>query len=285
MRRGAVSVRLAALAAYCYNRIMPMPDPPGPDDRPTLSPSPALSAEGEVPPVELELRPAPPDQRAAPVSEEGTAPEVDEDDPLQGRHVHQIVSVRLGATADSIFVSRTETIVEHTHGTLEDEHGDLWDEHARALGMMRPQPLPQGLLGEGDERRRARTRRPLGRRESVVRPGGTEFISFGSKSRLPNQMSRTQLDAYLKQERRIALEVRDPVAISYAAERYTTITTLLQELVEGETLDLGKPLLTVSQAAKILGYNAKEVRRLLGQGKISGRKVGSEWRIPLRAVL
>ena len=64
------------------------------------------------------------------------------------------------------------------------------DEHARALGMMRPQPLPQGLLGDGDERPRARNRRPLGRRESVVRPGGTEFISFGSKSRLPNQMSR-----------------------------------------------------------------------------------------------
>ena len=28
-----------------------------------------------------------------------------------------------------------------------------------------------------------------------------------------------------------------------------------------------------------------EVTRLLGQGKISGRKVGSEWRSPLRAVL
>jgi excisionase family DNA binding protein len=262
-----------------------MSDPAGPDDRPTLAPSPAFSAGGDAPAAESESLSVPSDHLAAPVGEEVTAPEVDEDDPLQGRHVHQIVSVRLGASADSIFVSRTETIVEHTHGTLEDEHGDLWDEHARALGMLRPQPLPLGRPGEGDERRRARNRRPQGRRESVVRPGGSEFISFGSKSRLPNQMSRTQLEAYLKQERRIALEVRDPVAISYAAERYTTITTLLQELVEGETLDLGKPLLTVSQAAKILGYNAKEVRRLLGQGKISGRKVGSEWRIPLRAVL
>ena len=122
---GRCAVRLAALAPYCYNRIMPMPDSPGPDDRSTLSPSPALSAGEEVPPAESALRPVPPDQRAASVSDEGTAPEVDEDDPLQGRHVHQIVSVRLGATADSIFVSRTETIVEHTHGTLEDEHGDL----------------------------------------------------------------------------------------------------------------------------------------------------------------
>jgi excisionase family DNA binding protein len=262
-----------------------MSDPAGPDDRPALSSSPALSAGEEAPVAESELLPVPPDQLAAPPSEEMPVAEVVEDDPLHGRHVHQIVSVRLGATADSIFVSRTETIVEHTHGTLEDEHGDLWDEHARALGMLRPQPVSQGSPVEGDERRRARNRRPFGRRESVMQPGGGEFISFGSKSRMPNQMTRTQLDAYLKQERRIALEVRDPVAISYAAERYTTITTLLQELVEGETLDLGKPLLTVSQAAKILGYNAKEVRRLLGQGKISGRKVGSEWRIPLRAVL
>jgi excisionase family DNA binding protein len=60
---------------------------------------------------------------------------------------------------------------------------------------------------------------------------------------------------------------------------------LLEETQDGETVDLMRPVLTVSQAAKVLGYNAKEVRRLLGQGKINGRKVGSEWRIPLRAVL
>jgi excisionase family DNA binding protein len=265
-----------------------MPDPAGSDDRPTFSPEPD-SAPGEAEPaVESALLAIPPAQFAGPADMEPAAPEEeddDADDPLRGRHVHQIVSVRLGATADSIFVSRTETIVEHTPGSLEEEHGDLWDEHARALGMMRPHPVPQGPLVDGDERRRARSRRPFGRRDAVVRPGGGPFISFGSKSRVPNQMSRTQLEAYLKQERRIALEVRDPIAISYAAERYTTITALLQELPEGEILDLGKPLLTVSQAAKILGYNAKEVRRLLGQGKISGRKVGSEWRIPLRAVL
>ena len=231
-----------------------------------------------------ELLPVPAELSAMPVGEEIPEDE-DESDPLQGRHVHQIVSVRLGATADSIFVSRTETIVEHTHGTLEEEHGDLWDEHARALGMMRPHPVPRNAPAEGDAHRKVRSRRLPPRREMPSHFGGGEFISFGSKSRMPNLMSRTQLEAYLKQERRIALEVRDPIAISYAAERYTTIMTLLQELVEGETLDLGKPLLTVSQAAKILGYNAKEVRRLLGQGKISGRKVGSEWRIPLRAVL
>jgi excisionase family DNA binding protein len=70
-----------------------------------------------------------------------------------------------------------------------------------------------------------------------------------------------------------------------AAERYNTVDMVLAGLPHDEVMDLYKPLLSVSQAAKILGYKPKEVRRLLGQGKISGKKVGSEWRIPLKAVL
>jgi len=213
------------------------------------------------------------------------------DESLEPRHVHQIVSVRLGASGDSIFVSRTETLLEHAHGPFSSEsaHGEFSDEHARALGMARPRPASSAGPQEADERRgaRARARRPPGRRDLLPPVGGArgELISFGSKSRLPNHLSRTMLEAYLRQERTIALDVRDPVAIAYAAERYTTVMALLQETQDGETVDLMRPVLTVSQAAKVLGYNAKEVRRLLGQGKINGRKVGSEWRIPLRAVL
>ncbi len=211
------------------------------------------------------------------------------DSSLEPRHVHQIVEVRLGAGGDSIFVSRTELLIEHSHAPG-DPGGDLWDEHARALGMTRPRPAGAALPAlEPPDRRgeSGRSRlRPL-RRDAAAPPamGSGAFISFGSKSRLPARMTRGQLDAYLKQERSIALDARDPLAISYAAERYTTISAVLQELSEGDLLDLSKPLLTVSQAAKILGYNAKEVRRLLGQGKIAGRKMGSEWRVPLRAVL
>jgi len=209
------------------------------------------------------------------------------DESLEPRHVHQIVSVRLGAGTDAIFVSRTETLIEHSH-PLGEPGSDLWDEHARALGMSRPRPqpalTPSDAEDRADRRRRFRNRREGGPRS----PGGgtgPPLMTFGSKSRLPGHLSRPQLEAYLKQERRIALEVRDPVAISYAAERYNTIMAFVQEQYDGDTIDLLKPILTVSQAAKILGYNAKEVRRLLGQGKINGRKVGSEWRIPLRAVL
>jgi excisionase family DNA binding protein len=89
----------------------------------------------------------------------------------------------------------------------------------------------------------------------------------------------------VRRERREALDVRDPIAIALAAERFNTMAAILAPLDPAEMLDLHRPLLSVSQTAKMLGYNAKEVRRLLGQGKIAGRKVGNEWRIPLWAVL
>jgi excisionase family DNA binding protein len=93
------------------------------------------------------------------------------------------------------------------------------------------------------------------------------------------------VQALVERERREALAVRDPIAIALAAERFNTLATILADLPMHEAVDLYRPLLTVSQTAKMLGYNAKEVRRLLGQGKIAGRKVGNEWRIPLWAVL
>ncbi len=89
----------------------------------------------------------------------------------------------------------------------------------------------------------------------------------------------------LNRERYEALDVRDPLAISQAAERYSVLDVVISTFPDGEMMDLYRPLLSVSQAAKLLGYKPKEVRRLLGQGKISGKKVGSEWRIPLKAVL
>ena len=100
-----------------------------------------------------------------------------------------------------------------------------------------------------------------------------------------NHLKIDDIIAVLNRERHEALDVRDPIAIAMAAERYNTLTEVLQEHDPAEVLDLYKPLLSVSQAAKLLGYNAKEVRRLLGQGKISGKKINNQWRIPLKAVL
>ncbi len=94
-----------------------------------------------------------------------------------------------------------------------------------------------------------------------------------------------EIRALLNKERYEALDVRDPIAIAQAAERYNTLDPVLSSLPAEEVMDLYRPLLSVSQAAKLLGYKPKEIRRLLGQGKISGKKVGSEWRIPLKAVL
>lgn len=100
-----------------------------------------------------------------------------------------------------------------------------------------------------------------------------------------NHLPVGEIRALINRERYEALAVRDPIAIATAAERYNTLDSVLAEMSEDEVLDLYRPLLSVSQAARLLGYKPKEVRRLLGQGKLSGKKVGSEWRIPLKAVL
>ncbi len=100
-----------------------------------------------------------------------------------------------------------------------------------------------------------------------------------------SHMKVLEIRALLNGERYEALDVRDPIAIAQAAERYSVLDAVISPFHDAETLDLYKPLLSVSQAAKLLGYKPKEVRRLLGQGKISGKKVSNEWRIPLKAVL
>jgi excisionase family DNA binding protein len=100
-----------------------------------------------------------------------------------------------------------------------------------------------------------------------------------------NHMRVEELLDLINRERHEALDVRDPIAIALAAERYNTLAGALSGMSPTEVMDLYKPVLSVSQAAKILGYNAKEVRRLLGQGKLSGKKVNNQWRIPLKAVL
>jgi excisionase family DNA binding protein len=100
-----------------------------------------------------------------------------------------------------------------------------------------------------------------------------------------NHLRVEEIIALLNRERHEALDVRDPIAIALAAERYNTLAEVLTQHDPAEVMDLYKPLLSVSQAAKLLGYNAKEVRRLLGQGKLSGKKVNNQWRIPLKAVL
>ncbi|MEO8284959.1 MAG: helix-turn-helix domain-containing protein [Chloroflexota bacterium] len=100
-----------------------------------------------------------------------------------------------------------------------------------------------------------------------------------------NHLRVTEIRTLLNKERYEALAVRDPIAIAQAAERFNTIDAVLATFPPEEVMDLYRPLLSVSQAAKLLGYKPKEIRRLLGQGKISGKKVGTEWRIPLKAVL
>src|SRR5690348_16084636 len=127
-------------------------------------------------------------------------------DPPGVAHIHQYVRVHVEETVDSFVVTRTETVLGHRHGP------DLEDAGERRLA--RPPA------------RRARGRREWGAPGGPDSHGAGEFVSFGSKSRMPAHLTRAQVDAYLKQERRLALDVRDPVAINFAAERYNTIMSL-----------------------------------------------------------
>jgi excisionase family DNA binding protein len=112
-----------------------------------------------------------------------------------------------------------------------------------------------------------------------------DYRRYDAVSVHANQLRVMEIRALLNRERYEALDVRDPIAIAQAAERFNTLDLVLSSIHPDEIVDLYKPLLSVSQAAKLLGYKPKEIRRLLGQGKISGKKVGNEWRIPLKAVL
>ncbi len=78
--------------------------------------------------------------------------------------------------------------------------------------------------------------------------------------------------ALLNRERYEALSVRDPIAIDKASERYTVLDTVLAPLPENEVLDLYKPMLSVSQTARLLGYKPKEIRNSSARAKSPARK-------------
>ena len=86
-------------------------------------------------------------------------------------------------------------------------------------------------------------------------------------------------------ERREALDTREPLAIRFAGERYEVIGEVLADYRDDAQIDPWAVTVGVSQAAKMLGFNAREVRSLIRLGRLPARKVKNEWRIPLDAVL
>ena len=53
----------------------------------------------------------------------------------------------------------------------------------------------------------------------------------------------------------------------------------------GVGVDGFPPVYTVEQVARGLQISEKTVREMLAGGKIAGKKVGREWRIPRKAIL
>lgn len=86
-------------------------------------------------------------------------------------------------------------------------------------------------------------------------------------------------------ERREALDTREPLAIRFAGERYEVLAEVLAEFNDDARIDPWAVTVGVSQAAKMLGFNVREVRSLIRIGRLPARKQKNEWRIPLGAVL
>lgn len=86
-------------------------------------------------------------------------------------------------------------------------------------------------------------------------------------------------------ERVEALDTRDPIAIRFAGERYEVIRDALADLPDEARIDPWAVTIGVSQAARVLGFNGREIRSLIRLGRLPARKVRNEWRIPLEAVL
>ena len=86
-------------------------------------------------------------------------------------------------------------------------------------------------------------------------------------------------------ERQEALDTREPLAIRFAGERYEVVHEVLASYPDDARIDPWQVTVGVSQAAKMLGFNAREVRSLIRLGRLPARKQNNEWRIPLEAVL
>lgn len=86
-------------------------------------------------------------------------------------------------------------------------------------------------------------------------------------------------------ERKMALDIRDPIAIRHAGERYDLVMKLLEGIPDDATVDLDSITLSVSQAAQALGYNPKQLRKLIHEGRVRAKKQNDQWRISLKTVL
>ncbi len=86
-------------------------------------------------------------------------------------------------------------------------------------------------------------------------------------------------------ERKMALDVRDPIAIRHAGDRYDLVMKLLEGIPDDSMVDLDAITMSVSQAAQALGYNPKQLRKLIREGRLKAKKQNDQWRISLKAVL
>lgn len=69
-----------------------------------------------------------------------------------------------------------------------------------------------------------------------------------------------------------------------AADQFRVVGGALAGLADSEEIDLDRQTLDTAQAARMLGYHAEHVRRLIRQGAIQATKTGADYRIPLNEI-
>jgi excisionase family DNA binding protein len=72
--------------------------------------------------------------------------------------------------------------------------------------------------------------------------------------------------------------------IFLVADQLRVLGSALAGLPNGEEIDLHQQTLDTARAARLLGYHAEHVRRLIRHGTLPATKAGADYRIPLTEV-
>lgn len=98
-------------------------------------------------------------------------------------------------------------------------------------------------------------------------------------------MTVSEVRRFAHEGRMEALATRDPIAIRLAHGRWHAVEQLLADRPDDEVVDLNTTAVGVKLAAEALGYTPQQIRKLIRERRLSARKDGDQWRIPLRALL
>jgi excisionase family DNA binding protein len=78
-----------------------------------------------------------------------------------------------------------------------------------------------------------------------------------------------------------AMRTREASAIALTADRTKAMAVAMAGLPEDAEIEVGELELSTRLAATVLGFHPEHVRRLIRTGRLSARRVGGDYRIPV----